>query len=189
MSDVGQDYHTDGYRVPMDNRTNVEHDNVGIKRTFREVGFLTDEPVPAQPAQPTPKQAQKQENEQQKSPADEQRSDVNTQGTTNPGEAVKTQGETDEKKEFAGKLTAQQTGDAADENEDKKQGDDGNDKDPSQTTAPAPENGGVDDVCTTQLEKLIDDIFDGKESDKSFLAYCLDAQRKQWEVSTRHLRF
>lgn len=188
MSDVGQDYHTDGYRVPMDNRTNVEHDNVGITRTFCEVGFLTDEPVPAQPAQATPKQAQKTEEKQQKSPADEQRGDVNTQDKTNPGEAVKTQGETDENKEFAGKPTAQQTGDAADGNEDKKQGDDGEDKDPSQTTAPAPENGGVDE-CTSQLKKLIDYIFDGNDSDKSFLAYCLEAQRKQWEVSTRHLRF
>ena len=42
------------------------------------------------------------------------------------------------------------------------------------------------DVCTEQLASLIDDVLDGKDSSKSLLAYCLDAQRAQWKYAIRH---
>lgn len=42
------------------------------------------------------------------------------------------------------------------------------------------------DVCTEQLTSLINDVFDGQDSSKSLLAYCLDAQRAQWKYAIRH---
>ena len=165
MSDVGQNYRSWSYdcETKGDDATKIDHDNAGITHTFMEV----DNGAPIRWKRPSvPKDMES----QSKDIGKPQQQDTDVEPFEQPTKNPDNESNKGESKSEAIYQPAAH-------------------KPPveEKPTTP-PENPSFQDfegrdVCTEQLELLIDEVFDGKDGNKSFLAYCLDAQRKRWELS------
>ena len=163
MSDVGQEFHTWSYDCESkEHPNNIDHDNAGITHTFMEV----DEGVPIRwkkPEQPKNAQGMEMRSNEIGKKQEFDGEDSSHKGT-NPDES-------DEGKTEA--VVHRHTQDVSA-------------KDDHHPFGKSPSFRVFDhDVCLRQLYDLMDDTFDGKDSDKSYLAYCLDAQRMQWKHNLR----
>ena len=184
MSDVGQNYHSDHYKCPVEEGhvTNIHHDNYGITHTFMEVDrgapirwYRRQGPRGMEYLSKDIGKGQQQE-------AKSRRRVWSPEGSSESDDEMEVESHSED---FARSVLA----------EDVSEGGSYNEVLSPVFRMPQPQAFEASDafegrdVCTEQLEQLIEDVFDGSDSDKSVLAYCLDAQRKRWElrVSRRRL--
>ena len=159
MSDVGQEFHTKGYRyVPVEGHSNIEHDNVGITRTFKEVDSAVSSDLPKQ---------------------------RDVQEETNPDSKVEDDSLAPTGKGFQRTQMKQQAESGDAKEEDETVGPAGDESESSKEKKFDFNQFDGRDVCLEQLYDLMDDTFDGEDSNRSYLAYCLDAQRMQWKHNLR----
>lgn len=184
MSDVGQNYHTDGYKCPVEGShvTNIHHDNYGITHTFMEVD--SGAPIRWNRRQ-GPKDMEylsKDIGKGQQQEAKSRHRVWSPEGSSESGDEMEVESHSEV---FAHSVLAEGDSEGGSYNE---------------VLSPVfrmPQPQAFEaldafegrDVCTEQLFQLIEDVFDGEGSNKSVLAYSLDAQRKRWElrVSRRRL--
>ena len=196
MSDVGQNYHSDHYKCPVEEGhvTKIRHDNYGIEHTFMEVdnGAPIQWSKQPQPGEATPKPVEATIEDKPEPSIDQRLGEGKAQKSVRSDSVC-------ESDSAEGGGTPQTQDKSSSSEEDKSSSSENEDQKPENdskvevfhqqaTPPPPPPPPPIDlfegrDVCTEQLELLIDDIFDGEDSNKSFLAYCLDAQRNQWELS------
>ena len=146
----------------MDGRKNTEHDNIGITRTFEEVDSVIPSDLPKPP---------------------------DARQTTNLDSAVESSSTTataGKKKELGmNRMRYQAKTDYAKREDEKVEPASDNTASPQDDESFSKQFDGRD-VCLEQLYDLMDDTFDGNDSNRSYLAYCLDAQSKQWKHKLRH---
>ena len=186
MSDFGQQYHTPGYKC-IGTAPNIEHDNVGINHTFREVNKGAPIKWSEQVGDSVEIQSTQIGNPQPiitytTNPPD------HLADCDDPDDVMEDSGESrDGRRKEPKKQEVVKPVKVAPVDQDK-QGDNATavDKVFQGTGLPAALGYRTHDVCTEQLTRLINDVFDGQDSSKSLLAYCLDAQRAQWKYAIRH---